>query len=121
MAIHNELGEKGEEIALNFLLKKKYIIKEQNWRYNKKEIDIIALKNDILIVVEVKTRSSDEFEKPQDAVTKKKQRFIIQATNAYIEKHGLYNEVQFDIISIIIRDNKQVIEHIEDAFYPLVK
>jgi len=120
MAIHNELGKKGEKIAVKFLLKKKYLIKEQNWKYKKKEIDIIALKNDILIVVEVKTRSTDEFEKPQDAVTKKKQRFIIQATNAYIEKYDLYNEVQFDIISIIVRDSGNEIEHIEDAFYPLV-
>jgi len=121
MAIHNELGKKGEEIALKFLLKKKYLIKEQNWRYKKKEIDIIAIKNNILTVIEVKTRSSDEFEKPQDAVTKKKQRFIIEATNAYIEKYDLYNEVRFDIISIIIRGNNNKIEHIEDAFYPLVK
>ena len=121
MAFHNELGQKGENIAMKYLLSKKYTLKEQNWRYKKKEIDIIALKDNFLIIVEVKTRSSDEFEKPQDAVTKKKQKFIIEATNAYIEKYDLDLEVQFDIISVLFKGNRFEIEHIEDAFQPILR
>ncbi|MBN1252962.1 MAG: YraN family protein [Bacteroidales bacterium] len=121
MAFHNELGEKGEKVAVKHLINKSYLIKEQNWRFKNKEIDIISFKDDILVVVEVKTRSSDEFEKPQDAVTKKKQKFIIEATNAYIEKYNLDFDVRFDIISVLFKNNKFEIEHIEDAFQPLLR
>jgi putative endonuclease len=53
-------------------------------------------------------------------VNRKKQKFIIDATNSYIEKFDIDMEVRFDIISVIFKDGKHKIEHIEDAFYPLV-
>ncbi len=121
MATHNELGVLGEEKAVNYLLQKKYKILDRNWRRKRKELDIIALDKGFLVFIEVKTRKFGSLENPKDAVTKKKQKFIIEGANAYIEIKNLENEVRLDIISVIIKGKNQIIEHIEDAFYPIVK
>ncbi len=120
MSDHINVGLRGEQAAVDFLVDKKYKILDRNWRYKKLEIDIIAFYNDTLVVVEVKSRTGTYFEQPFQAVTKKKQRFIIEAANAYIDKHEIDYETRFDIISIVEQHNKFNIEHIEDAFYPLV-
>lgn len=120
MAEHNTLGNKGEDAAAEFLAEKGYAIKDRNWRFGKLEVDIIAQHDDTIIFVEVKSRSGTYFEEPFQAVTKKKQRFIIKAANEYIEKYEIDLEARFDIISIIEQNEKTHIDHIEDAFYPLV-
>ncbi len=117
MARHNELGKKGEDLAVTYLLKKGYEILEQNYRYQKAEIDIIAKKNDILAVVEVKTRSTNVFGNPQDFVKPKQILNLVKAVNAYIETYDMDVEVRFDIIAIIKKAPSFTIEHIEDAFY----
>ena len=86
----------------------------------KAEIDIIAKKGGKLIVVEVKTRNSDYLAGPEITVTKKKQKSIIRAANFYIQENELDIETQFDIISIIWNSKEKTIEHMEDAFYPLL-
>ncbi|WP_299059062.1 YraN family protein [uncultured Polaribacter sp.] len=116
MAQHNELGKEGEKIAIDFLLKKGYKILETNYRYLKAEVDIIAKKGETLVAVEVKTRSSDYFENPQDAVNDKKIKLIVSATDYYVNDKDLDVEVRFDIIAILIKNNKTKIEHLEDAF-----
>ena len=121
MLSKKEIGEKGEKIALNHLLKKGYTILERNWKHRKKEIDIIAEKGNQIIIIEVKSRSHDCIESPKDAVTKKKQRLIINAADAYINKKDIELEARFDIISILFFEKSYQIEHIEDAFYPIVK
>ena len=95
MAEHNIVGKKGEEIAKKYLLENGYIIRHCNWRYRKNEIDIIAEKNNLLLVVEVKTRTNEYFENPKDAVTRQKQKFIIQATEAYIQELTLISDLIF--------------------------
>ena len=72
MAEHYELGKKGEQLAVNYLIGKGYKIVERNWRFQKAEIDIIARKAETLISVEVKTRSTKNFGNPQDFVNPKK-------------------------------------------------
>lgn len=72
MAQHNELGKEGENLAASFLEKNGYIIRDRNWTFQKAEIDIIAQKEAILAIVEVKTRSSIDFGLPQDFVKPKK-------------------------------------------------
>lgn len=116
MASHNELGKKGEEIAVEFLVKNGYKILEQNWRFQKAEVDIIALKNDILAIVEVKTRSTNYFGNPQDFVNSKKIKLLVEAINEYIISKNLDVDVRFDIIAIIKNQNSFKIEHLEDAF-----
>ena len=118
MAKHNDLGKKGEEIAAQYLVEKGYQILERNWRNIHKEIDIIAKDKEELVIVEVKTRQSDEHGEPDLAVTRPKQIRLIYAANAYIFRHNIDINTRFDIISIVFKDGNPVIEHIVDAFLP---
>jgi len=115
MAEHNELGKKGEELAIKFLIDKGYKILEKNYRYLKAEVDIIAQKEKILAVVEVKTRSSDYFGNPQDFVNPKKIKLLLSAIDYYVNEKDLDVEVRFDIIAIIHQKIIKI-EHLEDAF-----
>ena len=117
MAQHNELGKLGEELAVDFLQQNGYEILETNWVFQKAEIDIIAQKENVLAVVEVKTRSSLEFGLPQDFVKPKKIQLLVKAVNEYIVSNDLDVEVRFDIIAISKEEKEFKIEHIEDAFY----
>ncbi len=116
MAKHNELGKKGEQIAADYLIKQGYTILEKNYRYYKAEIDIIAQKDSILAVVEVKTRTTNYFGSPQDFVNNKKIKLMFWAIDNYIIKKDLDIEARFDIIAITL-ENETKIEHIKDAFF----
>ena len=83
-----------------------------------KEIDIIAYDNEKLVIIEVKLRSTDYFGDPSEAVTKKKQRLLIEAAEAYLETIYEAPEVRFDIISIVASQQGYRFEHITDAFNP---
>ncbi|MFH1320951.1 MAG: YraN family protein [Bacteroidota bacterium] len=120
MAEHNILGKEGEELAVGYLKEKGYKIRETNWTHVKEEIDIIAEKDDTLIIVEVKTRSGYYFGEPEEFVARKKQKHLIKAANAYIEENEIDLETRFDIISIIYSGKTYKINHLEDAFYPLL-
>ncbi len=115
-----QLGVKGEQIAVEYLRNKGFKIKNKNWRFKHKEIDIIAEIDDFLVFVEVKSRSTDFFENPQDAITKSKIRFILEAAEAYIMKHDINTESRFDVIAIIQHGKTYKIEHIPDAFNSLI-
>ena len=116
MALHNELGKKGEDLAAEYLLKNGYLIVERNWRFQKAEIDIIAQKGNILAIVEVKTRSTDFFGDPQDFVNPKKIKLLVKAVDEYVMTRDLDLEVRFDIIAIINEKNTYKITHLVDAF-----
>ncbi len=121
MAEHNELGKKGEELAVEFLQKNDYKILDRNWTFQKAEIDIIAQKDSVLAIVEVKTRSSLDFGSPQDFVKQKKIQLLIKAVNAYInDREKDFSDdlnIRFDIIAIHKTEETFAIEHITDAFY----
>ncbi|MDX2444763.1 MAG: YraN family protein [Bacteroidales bacterium] len=116
----NKLGKTGENIATRYLINKGYKILHRNWFFNKKEIDIVAQKNNLLVIVEVKARTDDGFEKPGDLVDKRKENFLVEATDAYIREFEVDMEVQFDVIFVFFHSEKPVIEHIESAFYPTI-
>lgn len=118
---NKDFGKKGEEIAKHYLVKEGYSILHANWQFGHKEIDLITEKGDQIIFVEVKTRNFDHFEDKKDAVPRKKQRHIIDAANAYIEKYDIELEARFDIIFVVLNNNNPEIEHIEEAFYPIVR
>ncbi|MCF6243042.1 MAG: YraN family protein [Bacteroidales bacterium] len=118
MAEHNEIGVLGEELASKFLENKNYQILQRNWRWHKYEIDIIALDKDTLVFAEVKTRTYGSGENPKDAITRRKQKLILEAANAYIEESGLENEARIDVLSVILKADNVYIEHIKDAFDP---
>ena len=117
MTFHNELGKKGEQLAVDFLIKNGYHIVERNYRFDKAEVDIIAKQNDILAIIEVKTRSTRDFGNPQDFVKPKQIKNLVKAVDEYVTVNELDVEVRFDIIAIVNQNNKYDIEHIEDAFY----
>ncbi|VBB48079.1 conserved hypothetical protein [uncultured Paludibacter sp.] len=116
MAEHNQLGNEGELRAQAYLREKGYRIKQTNWKFRQWELDIVAEKDDLLIVVEVKTRSTDTFEHPQEAITPRKIKNIVNATEEYIFQFNWQGETRFDVISVIPKGQSFVIEHIEDAF-----
>ena len=118
MADHNEIGLKGEKIAAEYLKKNGYKIIATNWRHRYKEVDIIARDGDELVIVEVKLRSTDYYGDPSESVTLKKQRFLIEAAEAYVDTVDDEPEVRFDVISIIAAKNGYKFEHITDAFCP---
>lgn len=117
MARHNETGRIGERIAAEYLVSKGFIIRDTNWRTNRLEIDIVAEKNDRIIIVEVKTRSSADMADPIEAISREKILYLVRAAKAYINAYKLPHEVQFDIITVVGPETCDVrIEHIEDAF-----
>jgi len=117
MAQHNDLGKFGEEMAVEFLQKNGYEILETNWTFQKAELDIIAQKDNIVAIVEVKTRSSLDFGLPQDFVKPKKIQLLVKAVNEYVIANDLDVEVRFDIIAVHKEGKKFELEHILDAFY----
>ncbi|OHT46356.1 YraN family protein [Flavobacterium tructae] len=117
MAEHNELGKKGEDLAVEYLERNGYKILDRNWTFQKAEIDIIAEKESILAIIEVKTRSSLSFGLPQDFVKPKKIQLLVKAVNAYINDRKMDIEVRFDIIAIHKNKESFAIEHITDAFF----
>jgi len=110
----------GETKAVEYLRSAGYEILETNWRFGQEEIDIIARDKDFLVVVEVKTRSSKAFGEPEAFVNRQKQRHLVKAAGAYIEKHGLDLEVRFDIASVMKNGESYEVSLIKNAFYPLL-
>ena len=120
MVEHNKLGKEGEEIACSLLRDKGYQIVDRNWRFGKLELDIIVKTNDTLIVVEVKTRANNYYGDPEDFITLSKQRHIIKATHEYIMQKDINLETRFDVISVLMNGKETKVEHLENAFYPIV-
>lgn len=120
MARHNELGKWGEQLAVDLLVTKGYAIVERNWRAGNLEVDIVAMKDNRIVFVEVKTRSSG-FVDPLDAIDRRRVSRIVRAANSYVKAYNIPHEVQFDIVIIIGApeggDSPQI-EHIPDAFLP---
>lgn len=120
MAEHNVLGHWGEEKAAEYLLKKGYSICHRNWRCGHRDLDIVAFKDGILVIVEVKTRRNNIFMEPELAVDRRKVRSLMIAANAYVKVYQIDYELRFDILTVTgSDDNDFSVNHIEDAFAPL--
>lgn len=117
MAIQQEIGQKGEETAVSYLKKEGYAVLEKNYRFKKSEIDIIAEKQNTIVFVEVKTRTSTRFGNPEDFVDKAKAAKVIEGAENYIEQSEWKQSIRFDIISIIFHGEGYELKHFKDAFY----
>ena len=117
MAEHNELGAKGENAAVEFLEQNGHQILTRNYKQGKCEIDIISREDAITVFTEVKTRSTDYFGYPEEAVDKKKRKKIRRAAEEYMFENKLDTEARFDIISVANLNGKLKIYHIKDAFF----
>jgi putative endonuclease len=117
MAIHNELGKEGEQLAIKWLKEKGYEILHANWRYSYYEIDIVATKNKKLHFVEVKARQNDKFGNPEDSVTKRKFKRLQQAADQYLFLYPGHKWIQYDVLAITFNKNGET-EYflLEDVF-----
>ena len=113
-----QLGRKGEELASRYLEARGMHILNRNWHYRQKEIDIVAENERYLIIVEVKTRSGGYLEAPGGMIPIKKQRFLAEAAEAYVDHYNIGKEVRFDVVIILFANNQHTLEHIPDAFLP---
>lgn len=118
MAEHNELGEAGENVAVAYLERNGYIIRHRNWRKGHLELDIVAAKDNELIVIEVKTRQNINYSLPREAVTMQKIKRTVIAADTYMKIFQIDASVRFDIISVVGQEDNFQIEHIKEAFYP---
>ncbi|HUX57691.1 MAG TPA: YraN family protein [Bacteroidales bacterium] len=121
MAESHDLGKKGEDLAVNHLKESGFKILFRNWKWGKHEIDIIAENKDVIVFVEVKTRTDDFQMHPVTAVTNEKQKSIIWAADGYLKKFNVDKESRFDVITIIKSGESYQIDHIEGAFYPTLR
>lgn len=113
-----ETGNKGENLAKDYLIEKGYSIRDCNWHFGHLEIDIIAENNTYVIFCEVKTRSSNTCGNPEEFVSRQQQKNIIRAANVYMNFKNCEKEVRFDILSILQSADIVDIKHIEGAFLP---
>ena len=112
--LHNKLlGASGENKARRFLKRSGYKIVEKNYKCPFGEVDIIAQKGDVLAFVEVKTRLSDIYGSPSQAVTRERKKRYINAAKYYFTGRHIDCVVRFDIIEVF----RGQINHIENAFY----
>lgn len=109
-----ETGNKGENMAADFLAQKGYEILTRNYRYKHAEIDLIVKRGNWLLFVEVKTRSSNAYGEPEEFVTEFKARKIFEAAEEYIFSTNWQGNVRFDVVSIKLGDVPEI-EHFEDA------
>lgn len=118
MAQHNDFGALGEDIAVDYLRRKGYVILDRNWRSGHREIDIVARHNDTVVFVEVKARANAFYGNPQDAITRRKMHLLVLAADAYLRYNAIDLEVRFDVIAIIGTTDRPYIKHYERAFRP---
>ena len=114
------IGKYGEGLACKYLESKGYKIKERNYRTFLGEIDIVCEYKKNIIFVEVKTRRSDKFGYPEEAINFIKQRKIIKNALCYLSKYHLWGEnCCFDVVLVRISKDKDIksIKHIRNAFY----
>ncbi|MGK7395150.1 MAG: YraN family protein [Candidatus Cyclobacteriaceae bacterium M3_2C_046] len=117
MGNNKALGDKGEAIGSNYLQGLGFEIKEFHYRYKRAEIDLIAEKEDLLLFVEIKTRTGVRFGHPEEFVDDKQMALILEAADHYINEQGWQGSIRFDIISILLQGDQYDIQHFPDAFY----
>lgn len=118
MAEHNKLGKAGEDAAVAYLEREGYTIRHRNWRREHLELDVVAAKDNELIIVEVKTRHDTDFGRPEEAVDLQKIKRTVRAADTYIKFFQIDAPVRFDIITAVGKEGNLKIEHLEEAFFP---
>jgi len=111
-----EFGKIGEQMTAKYLTDKGYIILEHNYRRGHLEIDLIALDEDELVIVEVKSRAYDNILQPEDAVDHKKRLALIRLANEYVKTHGRKENVRFDIVTVVSKEGGAEIKHLKNAY-----
>lgn len=114
---NQEIGTYGEQLAQDYLVGLGYVLLEKNYRYSKSEIDLIFKDGEVLVFVEVKTRSYDYFGPPEAFVSEYKETLIHEGASYYMEQLKHDWEFRFDVVAILLNKNGQFqLEHFKDAF-----
>lgn len=114
-------GRNAEKAAAGYLKARGYRIWKTNWRWGQRELDLVAIYRDELVIVEVKSRIGNAVNDPLVVVDRIKERNIVLAADAFIRLHGCTRPTRFDIIAVIYGNSGLEIEHMENAFYPSVE
>jgi putative endonuclease len=109
-------GNLGEDLAADFLQKKGYEIVARNYRHKHAEIDLIVKQKNLLVFVEVKTRSSSSFGEPEAFVDARKASKIFEGAEQYVYEANWNENIRFDIVSVKMGANPEIV-HFEDAFH----
>jgi putative endonuclease len=115
MAKHNDVGKKGEDLAVEWLEEHDYTVIRRNFKFIKNEVDIIALRDEVVHFVEVKCRQS--MEHPECNVNRKKFREIAKAADHFLYKHPWFHKIRFDIMAINLVDPEPIYFFIEDVYF----
>ena len=113
-----ETGRTGEQLAAGFLESKGYEILGMNRKFGRAEIDIIARIGDEIVFVEVKARKTEYFGFPEESIGEKKLEMMRLAAEMYQQETGVWGEIRFDLVAVILEDDVPQITHVEDAFFP---
>lgn len=113
-----QIGNAGEKIAVSHLESHGYSILDRNFKAGRGEIDIIAMQENILVFIEVKTKKHGDFGDPITWVTRNKQRQIGRVSQAYLLQHAVQDmDIRFDVITLEWKNGAYHLEHIENAFW----
>jgi putative endonuclease len=114
------LARKGEELACQHLIAKGYQVLHRNYRIGQGELDIIARHQGMVVFVEVKTRESDFLTDPLQLVPMAKQKQVIRLANTFLKMQKTLEQGRFDVVIVVHNMQYTKLNHIEDAFYPMV-
>jgi len=115
--MNRKLGDQGEEIAARYLLERGYKILDRNFHTRYGELDIICKEKKAIVFVEVKTRRSTKYGFPEEAVTRKKIEHLKKAALIYLSSNnGFFKEMRFDVITVLMNNEGQKLNHIKNAF-----
>jgi len=118
MSSTKHTGNFGEELAQKYLVEQGFQILHTNWRYKSWEVDIIAVKHNILHFIEVKTRQESPFGYPENNVKQQKMNALKNAATVYLEQNPQWHSIQFDVIAITLQKNLvKEIYWIDDVFF----
>jgi putative endonuclease len=116
--INQQTGQLGEALAAEYLVKQGFVILERNWRFKQWEVDIIASKAGLLHFVEVKTRTSHRFGKPEESITREKMKHMRNVAEEYQYKHPEWKYIQFDVLAItLVNEEAKEIFMINDVYF----
>ena len=111
-----DIGEFGEDLAVEYLEQKGFEILERNWRHRHWEIDVICKEGDTTVFVEVKTRKSTKYGLPEEGLTKKKLQSLIAAGAEYLNKNPNW-DIRYDCVAILLQGKKvKDLLHIKDIY-----
>ena len=116
MTTRQQTGQRGEDIAADYLMAKGYRILDRNWRCSIGELDIIMEKGNVLVFVEVRTRTSSRYGSPEESITPAKQAKLIELAHTYLQEvESVHASWRIDIAAVVLRRGQPHINHIENA------